>query len=264
MKLLLKITYIGTDYSGFQCQKNGRAIQNILTDAAQKVFGFPCNVTGCSRTDAGVHATCFCATVSPKEDRGEDWCSIPVGKLHKAFSPCLPWDIAVVAAAEMPDSFHPRYDSKGKEYKYKIWNGSADDPFTVNRAYRFRRKITHEGFRQMQMVAEKLVGINDYSAFMASGSKIEDAVRTVYYANVEKTEDGMITFTVAANGFLYNMVRIMAGTLLECAVGKLKTEDIPAIIQGKDRSKAGFTAPPEGLYLSRVFYENEIDWKCDQ
>ena len=263
MKLLLKISYIGTEYAGFQCQKDARAIQNVLTEAARAVFGFPCNVTGCSRTDAGVHAYGFCATVAPREKREEPWCTIPTGKVHKAFAPHLPSDIAVVAAAQVDDGFHPRYDSGGKEYVYKIYCKPADDPFAAGRAYRFRRPITDEGLMQMQKAAESMVGTNDYSAFMASGSKIEDAVRTVYYASVEKSDDGMIYFTVAANGFLYNMVRIMAGTLLDCAVGKLDCQDIPAIIASKDRNKAGFTAPPEGLYLNRVFYENEIDWKCN-
>ena len=141
MKILLKISYIGTEYSGFQCQKNGRAIQNVLTAASERVFGFPCNVTGCSRTDAGVHALGFCATVAPVGDRGEDWCTIPVGKINRAFAPHLPNDIAISAAAEVPDDFHPRYASRGKEYVYKIWSGKADDPFRVNRFYRFRRPI---------------------------------------------------------------------------------------------------------------------------
>ncbi len=263
MKLLLKISYLGTEYSGFQCQKNGKAIQNVLTAAAEKVFGFPCDVTGCSRTDAGVHALGFCCAVSPKESRGENWCSIPTGKVHKAFAPHLPCDIAVVAAAEVSDDFHPRYASSGKEYVYKIWDGKYDDPFVAGRSYRYRRSVSDDKIRRMQKAAENLVGYNDFTSFMASGSKITDARRTVLYANVERGTDGMLCFTVAADGFLYNMVRIMAGTLLDCAQGKFEPEDIKAIIEAKNRNKAGFTAPPEGLYLSRVFYDKEIDWQCD-
>ncbi len=263
MKLLLKIAYIGTEYSGFQCQKNGRAIQNVLTDAAERVFGFPCNVTGCSRTDAGVHALGFCATVEPREHKGEEWCSIPVGKVHRAFAPHLPDDIAVVGASQVADGFHPRYDSKGKEYVYRINNGAADDPFDFSRAYRYRKSISDDGFRRMQKAAEFFVGTWDFSAFMASGSKIVDAVRTVYYANVERDSRGNIKFTVAANGFLYNMVRIMAGTLLDVSSGKIAYDEIPVIIDSKKRENAGFTAPPDGLYLSRVFYEDEIEFKAD-
>ncbi len=263
MKLLLKVSYIGTEYSGFQCQKNGRAIQNVLTEAAGRVFGFPCDVTGCSRTDAGVHALGFYCTVSPKGERGDGWCTIPIGKVHRAFAPCLPSDIAIVAAAEVGDDFHPRYASKGKEYVYKIWNGKCDDPFVFGRSYRHRKPISEDGVRRMQKAAEAFVGHYDFTSFMASGSKIIDASRTVLYANVEECRDGMIYFTVAADGFLYNMVRIMAGTLLDCASGKLDPEDIPKIIESKNRANAGFTAPPEGLYLSRVFYDEEINWQCD-
>lgn len=263
MKLLLKVSYIGTEYAGFQCQKNGRAIQNVLTAAAEKVFGFPCAVTGCSRTDAGVHALGFCATVAPKENREEPWSSIPPGKVNRAFAPHLPDDIAIVAAACVADDFHPRYSSKGKEYVYKIWDAPYDDPFMAGRSYRHRRGVSDEGIRRMQKAAENLVGYYDFSSFMASGSKIVDARRTVLYANVERAADGLICFRVAADGFLYNMVRIMAGTLLDCAMGKFEPEDIVDIIEARDRSRAGFTAPPEGLYLSRVFYDEEINWQCN-
>ncbi|MBR4071758.1 MAG: tRNA pseudouridine(38-40) synthase TruA [Clostridia bacterium] len=263
MKLLLKISYLGTEYSGFQCQKNGNAIQNVLTEAAEKVFGFPCDVTGCSRTDAGVHALGFCCTVAPKDGELDNWCSVPVGKIHRAFAQYLPADISVIAAAEVSNDFHPRYASKGKEYVYKIWDGKYDDPFVAGRAYRHRRGVSDDGIRRMQKAAENLVGYKDFTSFMASGSKITDARRTVLYANVERTTDGMICFTVAADGFLYNMVRIMAGTLLDCAHGKYEPEDINRMIESKNRNSAGFTAAPEGLYLSRVFYEEEIEWKCD-
>ena len=132
MKLLLKISFIGTNYEGFQAQKSGRAVQNVLTAAAEKVFGFPCNVTGSSRTDAGVHALGFTVTVSPKDER-EDWCTIPAERVHRAFAPHLPADIAVVGAAEVDDEFHPRYSAKGKEYVYKIYDGVSDDPFLFGR-----------------------------------------------------------------------------------------------------------------------------------
>ncbi len=262
MKLLLKVSYIGTEYSGFQCQKNGRAIQNVLTEAAEKVFGFPCDLTGCSRTDAGVHALGFCCTASPKSGITEGWCSIPVSKVHRAFAPHIPNDIAVIAAAEVSDGFHPRYASKGKEYVYKIWDGKYDDPFTFGRSYRHRKSISDGEIRRMQKAAEVFKGRHDFTSFMASGSKITDTCRTVLYANVERKSHGMIEFTVAADGFLYNMVRIMAGTLLDCAAGKFEPERTGEIIESKNRANAGFTAPPEGLYLSRVFYDEEINWQC--
>ena len=258
MKLLLKISFIGTNYHGFQCQKSGRAVQNIMTDAAEKTFGFPCNVTGSSRTDAGVHAAGFCLTVEPKDKR-ENWCTVPVERVHRAFAPNLPSDIAVVGAAAVSDDFHPRYSSKGKEYVYKIYDGVTDDPFLCERTLRRRIPVTDAGLERMKRAAEHFVGRHDFASFMASGSKITDSVREVYYARVEREGD-TICFTVCANGFLYNMVRIMAGTLLDVASGKLAPEDIPGIIESKNRARSGFTAPPEGLYLNRVLYEEEIEF----
>lgn len=265
MKLLLKVSFIGSGYCGFQCQKNGMAVQNVLTDAAEKVFGLSCNVTGCSRTDSGVHALGFCCTVEPRdaEKLKEKWYTIPVGKVHCAFAPHLPHDISVVGACEVEDDFHPRYASTGKEYVYKIWAGKPDDPFSEGRSCRFRLGIKDDEFEKMRRAAEFFVGEHDFSAFMASGSKITDAVRTVYYANVEKAPDGMVFFTVAANGFLYNMVRIMAGTLLDVAKGRIAVSDVENIILSKKRENAGFTAPPEGLYLNRVFYEEDFDFRCE-
>ena len=258
MKLLLKISFIGTNYEGFQAQKSGRAVQNVLTAAAEKVFGFPCNVTGSSRTDAGVHALGFTVTVAPKDER-DDWCTVPTERVHRAFAPHLPSDISVVGAAVVDDDFHPRYSAKGKEYVYKIYDGAADDPFLFGRTCRRRFPVTEEGLERMKKAAEYYVGRHDFRSFMASGSKITDCVREVHYARVEREGD-IISFTVCADGFLYNMVRIMAGTLLDCAAGKFEPSDVEKIIKNENRDTAGFTAPPEGLYLSRVLYENEIEF----
>ncbi len=261
MKLLLKISFIGTEYEGFQCQKSGRAVQNVLTAAAERVFGLPCNVTGSSRTDAGVHAQGFTVTVSPKDGR-ENWCTVPVGKVHRAFAPHLPSDISVVGAAAVDDSFHPRYNARGKEYVYKIYDGKTDDPFLFGRTMRRKIPVTEAGLSRMKEAARHFVGRQDFRAFMASGSKITDCTREVYCARVERDGD-VITFTVCADGFLYNMVRIMAGTLLDCAAGKFEPEDVKTIIENKNREGAGFTAPPEGLYLSRVLYDEEIEFLAD-
>ena len=261
MKLLLKISFIGTNYEGFQAQRSGRAVQNVLTDAAQRVFGFPCNVTGSSRTDAGVHALGFTVTVSPREKR-ENWCTIPTEKVHRAFAPHLPKDIAVVGAAVVDDEFHARYSARGKEYIYKIYDGKSDDPFLCGLSCRRRIPVSDVGLKRMKAAAEYFVGEHDFEAFMASGSKITDCRREVYYARVERDGD-IITFTVCANGFLYNMVRIMAGTLLDCAQGKFEPSDVKDIIESKKRERAGFTAPPEGLYLSRVLYSEDIEFLAD-
>lgn len=228
----------------------------MLTAAAEKVFGCPTMITGCSRTDSGVHALGFCATAEPEEQA-----TIPAEKLHRAFAAYLPDDIAVVAAAEVADDFHPRYNAKGKRYVYRIYDALCEDPFEKQRSMR-STPINEESLAKMQEAAEHFVGSHDFSSFMAKGSKIVDTVRCVTEATVCRDESGCIVFSVAADGFLYNMVRIMVGTLLDVAKGRLEPSDIPSVISSLDRGRAGTTAPPYGLYLKEVFYEEKIDWKC--
>ena len=261
MKLLLKIRYIGTNYCGFQCQKNGRSVQEILTAAAAGVFGMPCSVTGCSRTDAGVHALGYVCAVAPADGR-PDWCTVPVGRVHRAFAPYLPEDISVIAAAVADDDFHPRYDAVEKEYLYRIWDGPYEDPFEKSRCYRSIRPLTDAQLARMNTAAAAFVGTRDFRAFAAGDLSGKDTVRTVTRAAVVRESAHTVTFTVAGSGFLYNMVRIMTGTLLETASGKLDPADIPAILAAKDRSRAGFTAPPDGLYLKEVRYAAEPHWEC--
>ncbi len=257
MKILLKIQYIGTAYCGFQCQKNAVAVQNVLTDAAKRVFGVPCLVTGSSRTDAGVHALGFCATV----ETGEGAFSIPVERLHRAFSQVLPDDISVIDAALVCDDFHPRYSAKGKNYIYRIWDSPVSNPFERGRSMFYPRRIDGERLALMEKAAAAFVGKQDFSAFMATGSKVTDTVRTVSEAFLYREEGGCLVFSVSADGFLYNMVRIMAGTLIEVASGKIDAQSIKDIISSKNRKNAGVTAPPEGLYLKEVFYDENICWQ---
>lgn len=262
MKLLLKISYLGTDFCGFQCQKNGTAVQNVLTEASKNLFGEDCNVTGCSRTDAGVHALGFCCTVAPKAERA-DWCKIPVGKIHRAYSAYLPDTVTVTAAASVPDDFHPRYSAKGKNYIYRIWDYPWDSPFEKERSMRLNYPVTGERLQNVMRAAKYFEGTHDFNSFMATGSKITDTVRTVTECTVyREKENGALVLSVSADGFLYNMVRIMVGTLTEVASGKRKPEDIPRIIEEKDRSAAGVTAPACGLYLQKVFYDEKINWEC--
>ncbi len=264
MKIVLKVQYIGTGYCGFQCQKNGASIQEVLTQAASRVFGRPCSITGCSRTDAGVHALGYVCAVAPGDgELTEDWCRIPIGKIHRAFAPVLPPDISVCAAAPVPDGFHPRYDTVQKEYVYRIWDAPCENPFVRGRSYHSIRRITPAMLERMQTAAAAYVGRQDFRAFMAGEPGEKDTVRTVMYADVAREADGMVVFSVAANGFLYNMVRIMTGTLLEVAAGKISPQDIPEIVASGDRNRAGFTVPPEGLYLRAVEYPKQILWQCE-
>ena len=264
MKILLSISYDGHNYCGFQAQPNGVSVQAVLTEAFSRLLGFPCDITGCSRTDSGVHARQFCATVFPREKQrqNENWCPIPVGKIHRAANVLLPDDIAVRAAAAVPDDFHPRYNAAGKTYEYHIRDCPARDPFSRGRVYCSGRPVTEEGLARMRQICSLFVGRHDFAAFMASGSKITDTLRTVSLAEVQRLSEEELVFTVTADGFLYNMVRIMAGTLLDCAWERKNEDDIRQALLSGDRSKAGFTAPPEGLFLCRVHYESEIHWEC--
>ncbi len=252
MKLLLKISFLGTNYCGYQVQPSRPTVQRALNEASQRLFGCECDIVGCSRTDSGVHANEFYVCISEKGRPSLD-CTIPMQSVPTAYNSVLPDDIAVLSASEVEDSFHPRYDVKYKEYIYKIWNSEIKNPFLADRAYHVPTRYSDERIAQMNAAAQRFCGEHDFAAFMASGSKIVDTKRTVIHASVEKDGDTVI-FRVAADGFLYNMVRIMTGTLLLVGSGKLTPDDIDKIIESGDRSRAGSTAPAAGLYLNKVVY----------
>ena len=179
--------------------------------------------------------------------------SIPLEKIPTALNCRLPVDIAVKEASLVPDDFHPRYDVKYKEYVYRIWNGGTKNPFLSDRALYPTYAITEKQLATMNAAAKCFVGKHDFASYMATGSKIKDTVRTVFYADVTEEND-VVTFRVAADGFLYNMVRIMVGTLLEIARADADPQRICEITEGKERRLAGATAPAHGLYLNRVCY----------
>ncbi len=255
MKLLLKIRYVGTEYCGYQVQPNAVSIQQRLNEAAHTLFGYECDIVGCSRTDSGVHANMFCATVARRGYAGLDT-AIPVGKIPQAFSAHLPWDIAVYDAEWVCEGFHARYDVAQKEYVYRVLNSPVRNPFYENRAAHLPKKIDGKGLDEMRRAAAYLVGTMDFSSYMAQGSKVTSTVRTMTRVEVEREGD-VLLLRFCANGFLYNMVRILAGTLLEVGQGKLAPEDIPRITEAHDRSLAGMTMPACGLYLERVTYNEE-------
>ncbi len=247
MKYFAKIKYLGTAFHGFQVQPDKRTVQGELCTALKLATGVPCKVTGCSRTDAGVHANEFCITVDA------DGATVPADKLPIAVSRFLPDDLSLFWAEECDASFHPRYDVKSKEYLYRIKNQKIYDPFEVGRAWFPQRVISAEGIARMQTAAQYFIGKHDFSAFMSEGSEVTDCVRTVFDLSIEE-KNGLIEICVSADGFLYNMVRIIVGTLLEIAYGRFSPEDVPDIIESRDRARAGMTAPPFGLYLNRVNY----------
>lgn len=252
MKLFLKIKYDGTNYAGYQVQNNAPTIQSELNKATSELFGFKCDITGCSRTDAGVHATCFCATVQ-RHSSDELETGIPIERIAQALNVRLPDDISVFHAEFVPSDFHSRYDVKSKTYEYRILNALYKDPFERNRAFHFSKVIGDDDLLNMQKAAHAFCGKNDFSAFMAAGSKITDAVRTVYDCTVQRNGD-IISVRITADGFLYNMVRIICGTLIEVGKGNISPDDIAEIILSRDRKRAGATLPPHGLYLVDVKY----------
>ncbi len=244
MKYLITVAYDGRRYCGYQKQKNGVSVQETLTDGAEKLFGAGCRITGCSRTDSGVHAIGFKATLE------SDNAKLPPHKLPIALNTVLPEDISVKDAVFADEGFHPRYSVKEKEYRYVIFNKELRDPFYNGLSYHYPVRLDEI---KMNEAAGKLVGKHDFKAFMASGSKIVDTVREIYSCKVEREGD-TVTVSVVGNGFLYNMVRIIVGTLIAVSEGKLAPSDIDKIIASKDRKNAGATAPPQGLYLYDVRY----------
>lgn len=265
MKLLLKLMYHGGAYHGFQIQPDVVTVQGTLMKCFEKAFGFPCKVTGCSRTDAGVHARGYCCTVEPDDgaDVPEVWCTVPAGKIHRFLGIHLPSDVTVVGACYVDNSFHPRYNAKSKEYVYVIRDSVVCDPFLSDRQYQVKHYIDDAGLARMNEAAEKLLGYHDFASFVASGSSIEDTRRTLHRLDARRTGEFEVTVTAAADGFLYNMVRILTGTLLEVAVGKISPDEMTEILESRDRRRAGFTAPPHGLYLNRVDYGDSIEFAAD-
>ncbi len=247
MKYFAKIRYIGTAFHGFQVQPDKRTVMGELCRALREALGDDVKVTGCSRTDAGVHANEFCLTVD------SDTATVPPEKLPVAVARFLPVDLSLYYAEACDPHFHPRYDVVSKEYLYRIINTPVYNPFDYGRAWFVSRPITDSGFELMRDAAKRFAGRRDYSAFMSEGSDVVDTVRDIKYVNVERSGD-LIEIRVCADGFLYNMVRIIVGTLTEVAFGRISPSDITEIIGSRDRSRAGMTAPPEGLYLNKVTY----------
>lgn len=265
MKLLLRIAYDGKNYCGFQKQQNGVSIQEVLTEALSRTVGMPCSVTGCSRTDAGVHAYGFCATVEPRDKSGDAVITVPPEKIHRAARRYLPEDISITGACMVPDDFHPRYSVIGKTYVYHFSDRPWHDPFCTDRVWETYTPLTDGQIARMHEAGQYLTGKHNFASFMAAGSKITDPTRTVTALTAARLADGMVELRISADGFLYNMVRIITGTLWEFG-----TRDIPAakmreILAGENRALAGKTAPACGLYLESVEYPARygIRWLCE-
>lgn len=249
MKYVVNLRYDGSNFYGFQVQPNRRTVQGSLQSAAEQAFAASCAVTGCSRTDSGVHAETFCAMIEPSGNANV----LPSERLPQIIAPFLPSDMSVVASCQAPDHFHPRYSVCDKEYCYRILNTRVRDPFLYKRAWHRPSFIDEKALGEMNRAASFLVGQHDFHAFMAEGREVENATRTIRYFHCTRQND-LIEVRVCADGFLYNMVRILVGTLVAVAKQQIEPDDIPDILASQDRTRAGMTAPPDGLYLSRVRY----------
>lgn len=244
---MLTICFDGACFAGWQVQKNAVAVMQVLQDALELVLKERPDVKGCSRTDSGVHALNFCVslkTVNP----------IPEARLVKALNCNLPDSIAALRCIEVPEDFHARYDAVAKRYIYKVRNTPLRDPFFANRVLHLPDFID---VVLLDAAAKQFVGTHDFKAFSNAGSKIIDTVRTLYSFDVYRNED-VVIFDVCGNGFLYNMVRILVGTLLDINKGLLSADEIPQMLLSRERTRAGITAPPEGLYLKDVYYDTEF------
>ncbi len=243
--ILLKIAYDGTNYSGWQTQNNALAIQDSVEAALSKLHGgIKTPIIGCSRTDAGVHALGYCGNFHTE-------LTIPPEKFSYALNPILPEDIKIVTSCQVPEDFHARFSVKSKTYLYRFYASPFRSPLLANRAWH----IVHQpDLRAMQEAAEYLKGTHDFTSFMAMGSYPTTTVRTIFDTEVSQDQYGIYSFSVTGDGFLYNMVRIMAGTLVYAGLGKILPKEIPEIIHSRNRKKAGITAPAEGLYLAQVNY----------
>ena len=243
MRVLLRVQYKGTEYCGWQKQKNGLSVQEVLANAVRETTGEASVMHGSGRTDAGVHAIAQAVHFDTHS-------KIPLSKLPIAINAHLPPSVRVLSAREVPPDFNARFDAISKTYVYKLYVSAVSSPLREG-LFAFVHKAPD--IEKMRRAASYLLGEHDFKVFQAADGHVKSTVRTISDLTI-KEEGGEITFSVTGNGFLYNMVRIMVGTLYYVGIGKIDPEEIPAILLSGKRDKAGKTMPPEGLYLKCVRY----------
>lgn len=241
--LKVKMAYKGSNYHGYQRQNNAVTIQQTVEDALSKLLMENVTINGCSRTDAGVHAREYVfnfKTANP----------ISVLGIVKGANNILPKDIAILEVCEENEDFHARFDCKGKEYEYVIHNSEIKNPFFADEVMKYKYPLDE---KILDSEAKAFIGKYDFKAFCSADCDKEDTTRTIYDFSVNREGD-LVKMRVSGDGFLYNMVRIMVGTLIYVNEGKIPKGKIKEIIEQKDRTKAGMTVVPDGLYLNKVFY----------
>lgn len=242
--ILLTIAYDGTNYSGWQIQPNGITIEEKLENAFLKMDGSRIKIIGSGRTDARVHARGQRANVALKS-------TVPTDRIPYALNANLPSDIVVKDAKEVPMDFHARYNALGKTYRYRLYTGKFRNPIERNYHYHISEELD---ILKLKEALELLKGTHDFKGFMAAGSSVKTTVRTIEKTEVCTIDKNTLDIYISANGFLYNMVRIIIGSIVDVAKGKITMQQLEDALKYQKRRLAGHTAPPQGLYLEEVRY----------
>jgi tRNA pseudouridine38-40 synthase len=237
------MSYRGTNYHGYQRQENALTVQEVVEKHVSSVLNEKVIINGCSRTDTGVHANNYCFSVLTNS-------LIPPKNFVRGVNGRLPKDISILSCEEVSEEFHARFSCVAKEYIYLIHNSESKNPFAIDLAYHYRRPLDVDLIRA---AASKFVGTHDFSAFCSDCGIQKNTIRTIYNFDVEINGES-VKMLVKGDGFLYNMIRIMVGTLLCVNEKKISIDEIDDIIASGDRQRAGKTAQPHGLYLNRIFY----------
>lgn len=245
MRYLATVSYDGSNYSGYQIQPDQVTIQSVIEEALKKIHkGRLIKITAAGRTDAGVHA-------NGQTFHFDSTLSIPEANWKRALNALLPNDIVIRKIESVPATFHARYNAVKRTYKYYVLNSDDPSPFQAKYSTYVNQELDLEAMKE---ACQYLIGQHDFSAFCAANSNVKgDKIRTLYEASCTR-EGQQICFVFTGNGFLYHMIRIIVGTLLEVGLGKRKPGDIMTIIKEQDRDKAGKTAAPHGLYLDHIKY----------
>lgn len=244
--IAMRIQYDGSAYHGWQRQSHMKSVQQTLEKTLSKVFNQTIEIDGSGRTDAGVHALGQC--ISFKVDL-----TMPIENVKFVVNRRLPNDIYVESVSIEPDDFHARYCSIGKTYAYKIYTDGARSPFLDKYAFHIEHVLDETAIR---CAMAHFIGKHDFKTYMASGSSTDNTIRTIYRFDLD-VSDNTFEFTITGDGFLYNMVRIIIGSLIHVGMGKISASDIPSILASGDRNRAKYTAPAHGLYLKSVYYSDD-------
>jgi len=247
INIAARVMFDGSRYHGWQVQKTEVSIAGTLEDALFRLCGHPVKVHGCGRTDAGVHAERYCFNFKTSS-------SIPPDRLPFAVNSFLPDDIAVQCTIRAPDDFDANLSCIKKEYTYRIYTSRVRDPFYTKRAYFYPKSLD---IGAMKQAARHFVGTRDFAAVRSVGTETKTTIRTVHWYEIEE-KGSIVELRVCADGFLYNMARAMAGTLIYVSEGKIFPDELPRILDLGDRRFAGPTAPPGGLYMTRLWYDGAV------